>query len=89
MSLKEDAKRIALAAIRGALPYENTLRCLRALALEGSPVVIAVGKAAVPMAEAAAQVFGSRLKAGLLITKYDHLGCSETPPFPASRLLTR
>ena len=81
MSLKEDAKRIALAAIKGALPYENTLRCLRALALEGSPVVIAVGKAAVPMAEAAADVFGSRLKAGLLVTKYDHLGAFRNPAF--------
>ena len=81
MSLKEDAKRIALAAIRGALPYENTLRCLRALALEGSPVVISVGKAAVPMAQAAADVLGPRVKAGLLVTKYDHLGSFREPAF--------
>ena len=81
MSLKEDAKRIALAAIRGALPYENTLRCLRSLSLEGSPVVISVGKAAVPMAQAAADVLGPRVKAGLLVTKYDHLGSFREPAF--------
>lgn len=81
MSLKEDAKRIALAAINGALPYENTLRCLQALSIEGNPVVISVGKAAVPMAQAAADVLGPRVKAGLLITKYDHLGAFCSPAF--------
>ena len=81
MSLKEDAKRIAAAAIRGSLPYENTLKKLRERALPGSPVVISLGKAAVPMARAAADYFGDRIKAGLLITKYEHLGDFRAPAF--------
>ena len=81
MSLNEDAKRIAAAAVRGALPYENTLKKLRELALPGAPAVIAVGKAAVPMARAAADCFGSRISAGLLITKYEHLGDFCDPAF--------
>ena len=81
MSLNEDAKRIAAAAIAGSLPYENTLKKLRELALPGSPVVISLGKAAVPMARAAADYFGDRIKAGLLITKYEHLGDFCDPAF--------
>ena len=81
MSLKEDAKKIAAAAIQGALPYENTLHILERLALPGVPAVISVGKAAVPMARAAAMFFGNRLQTGLLITKYGHLGDFACPAF--------
>ena len=81
MSLREDALGTALAAVHAALPYENTLRCLRELELSGRPTVFAVGKAAVPMARAAAEFFGSRLKAGLLITKYGHLEGFSAPGF--------
>ena len=81
MSLREDALSIAAAAVRGALPYDNTLRILRELDLPGFPAVLAVGKAAVPMARAAADHFGARLKRGLLVTKYDHLGPFSAPGF--------
>ena len=81
MSLREDAIAIALTAVKGSLPYENTLRQLKALPITGTPIVIAAGKAAVPMAKAAAEVFGSRLKAGLVITKYGHLGDFACPGF--------
>ena len=81
MSLKEDALFIARAAIGGALPYENTLRQLRALDIKGRPTVFAVGKAAVPMARAAASFFGARIRAGLVVTKYGHLGDFSAPGF--------
>ena len=81
MSLKEDALFIARAAISGALPYENTLRQLRSLDIKGRPTVFAVGKAAVPMARAAAEYFGARVSAGLVVTKYDHLGDFTAPGF--------
>ncbi len=81
MSFKEDALFIARAAIGGALPYENTLRQLRALDIQGRPTVFAVGKAAVPMARAAADLFGPRIRAGLVVTKYDHLGVFAAPGF--------
>ena len=79
MSIKEDALNIALAAVKGALPYENTLRVLKELRLAGRPTVFAVGKAAVPMARAAAETFGPNLKAGLLVTKYGHLNGFSAP----------
>lgn len=81
MSLKDDAVNIALAAIGASLPYENTLRQLQALDIPGRPTVFAVGKAAVPMARAAAEVFGPRLKAGLTATKYGHLNGFAAPGF--------
>ena len=74
MSLREDALAIALAAVKGALPYENTRRALEERGLSGDITLFAVGKAAVPMAKAAAEHFGPRLKQGLLVTKYEHLG---------------
>ena len=72
MTLTDAAKKIADAAIQGALPYDNTLSRLKTLAGIRNPTVLAVGKAAVPMAKAAADVFGDRIKNGLLITKYGH-----------------
>ena len=73
MSLRGDALDIARAAIGGALPYENTLKALREMDLNGPVTVFAVGKAAVPMARAAVQALGDRLVSGLLVTKYGHL----------------
>ncbi len=72
MTLTDAAKTIAAAAVKGALPYENTLSCLKTLQDMQNPTVLAVGKAAVPMAKAAAFVFGDRIKNGLLLTKYGH-----------------
>lgn len=74
MSLKEDALAIGLAAVQNALPYENTKNLLNKLKIDGFPTVIALGKAAVPMAKAAQDTLGSRIKTGLLITKYGHTG---------------
>ena len=73
MSLKTDALLIAKAAIDGALPYNNTRKRLLELDLSGPVTVFAVGKAAVPMAKAAAEALGDRLVSGLLVTKYGHL----------------
>lgn len=72
MSLKEDAKKIAMAAINASLPFENTKKILKELNLTASPTVIAVGKAAVSMAKAAEEVLGDNIKTGLLVTKYYH-----------------
>lgn len=72
MSLKADALKIALAAIKASLPYENTKKLLSGLNIKDGVTVIAVGKAAVPMAKAAEEVLGNNIKTGLLVTKYDH-----------------
>ena len=69
--MKNDALKIAEAAINAALPYENTVRILKTIN-EDNINIISLGKAAVPMAKAAEDVFGKRIRNGLLITKYAH-----------------
>ncbi len=71
--MKNDALSIVNAAIKAALPYENTVKLLKEALPDGADVtVISVGKAAVPMARAAEDILGIRIKKGLLVTKYDH-----------------
>ena len=41
--------------------------------LSGPVDVVSIGKAAVPMAEAAVDVLGSQFRSGFLLTKYDHI----------------
>jgi glycerate 2-kinase len=41
---------------------------------------IAIGKAAVPMAQAMADLLGDKISTGLVITKYAHLGAAKFPP---------
>jgi len=81
LDFKKDAVDIISAAIKASLPYENTKALLNKLNIAGDVTVIAVGKAAVPMAKAAAEVFGGRIKTGLLVTKYLHTGGFCSPYF--------
>ncbi|HOT91899.1 MAG TPA: glycerate kinase [Anaerolineae bacterium] len=85
MTLKEDLLRIQNAALRAVDPQPAVARVL---AREGSVVhladhvwnldavervlLIAAGKAAVPMAEAAVKIVGDALRAGIVVTKYGH-----------------
>ena len=46
----------------------------RRLELTGRVVVLAIGKAAVPMAEGCRDVLGSRIETGIILTKDGHLG---------------
>ncbi len=71
--MKTEAYEIIKAAIKAALPYNNTQKLIRELFYaEKNITVIAVGKAACPMAKAAEDVLGDRIKSGLLVTKYFH-----------------
>ena len=81
MSLREDAFDIMRAAIAAASPAENTARILAGLSLPESVTVLSVGKASVSMAAAAQKVLGSRIKTGLLVTKYGHTGTFSSPYF--------
>ncbi len=73
-SLKRDALDIIDCAIKSADPYDSTLELLKTLDISfyGKLFVFAIGKAAVPMASAAADFFESRIDRGLVVTKYDH-----------------
>lgn len=73
-SLKRNALDIIDCAIKKSDPYESTLEALKTLKIPscGKLFVFGIGKAAVPMAKAAADFFESRIDRGLVITKYNH-----------------
>ncbi len=72
--LKKDALDIISYAIKKADPYISTVKTLEGLKdrLPKSVTVFSIGKAAVPMANAAQSVLGGRIKNGLVVTKYGH-----------------
>lgn len=74
--MKNDALDIISCAVKAADPYDSTRNILNSLKdeLAQSLTVFSIGKAAVPMADAAQSVFGERIKNGLLVTKYSHIG---------------
>ena len=73
-ALKSAALDIIEYAVKKADPYLSTLDILRTLGIDSDRevVVLSVGKAAVPMAKAAQDAFGDRIKRGLIVTKYGH-----------------
>lgn len=73
MSLRQDAQTIYQAAIRASLPD----RAVRDALADWTPpagrtLLLAVGKAAWRMAQAAQQVLDGRIDGGLVVTKYEH-----------------
>ena len=73
MELKKEAFAIAREAVAASMPDEAVRRALAELApAKGKTVAVAVGKAAWPMAQAAARALAGRLDAGYVITKYGH-----------------
>ncbi len=86
MDLREEMERIRHAALEAVEPGRAVERSLREEGLgvlEGLPrlALLAVGKAAVPMAEAAMAALGDRLVGGIVVTKYGH---ASGAAFPAS-----
>ncbi len=72
--LRDDADRILHSAIAAVLPDAAVARALEKLTLpEGRLVLVAAGKAAWQMANAACAALGDRLDGGIVITKYGHV----------------
>ena len=73
VELKKEAFAIAREAVAASMPDEAVRRALAELApAKGKTVAVAVGKAAWPMAQAAARALAGHLDAGYVITKYGH-----------------
>lgn len=73
MSLQADAGAIYKYAIECVDPYRETASAIKkTLPNESGITVFAIGKAAVPMARAAEDTLGDRIKIGLCVTKYGH-----------------
>lgn len=79
--MKEDALKIVRAGIAASDPYDSTYKILENLSITENIYVLSVGKAAVPMARAAADFFKDRICKGLLVTKYHHTGDFSSPYF--------
>ncbi len=69
-----DAHGIINAALESAKPQSAVGRALAALPDDGKSLyLLAIGKAACSMAEAAAEIIGDRIIEGIVITKYGHV----------------
>ena len=71
--LRADAEKIVRAAIKAVSPEEAVKRTLRNKQYKGRVILIAVGKAAWKMAEAAVEVLPQKIDRGIVITKYHHV----------------
>lgn len=73
MKLKQDAQFIMDAAITSVLPDTAVKKALSGHPFSsGRLLLVAIGKAAYSMANAACDVLGTRLEGGVVITKYGH-----------------
>lgn len=73
MSLRQDCDMIVKEAIRHVLPDEAVRRALTGKTFSpGRLLLVAAGKAAWTMAQAAYEVLGSRIYDGIVITKHGH-----------------
>lgn len=74
MNLRKDADVIIRESIRKVLPDEAVAQALAGKQFgRGKIVVVAAGKAAWQMAKAASNILGSRIDAGVVVTKYGHV----------------
>ena len=72
-NLRKDADRIIDRAIKESLPDSAVKKALQEFPeTKGKVVLIAVGKAAWQMADAAYGFLGERITSGVVVTKYDH-----------------
>ncbi len=73
MQIREDAEAIWRAALFAAQPDTAVKKALaEAEFADGRVILVAAGKAAWQMAEAAQETLGDRIDAGIVITKYHH-----------------
>ena len=72
-SLRKDADQIVAASIKAVLPDEAVQRALKSFVPRGGrPLLVAAGKAAWQMANAAVAALG-KVDGGVVVTKYDHV----------------
>ena len=70
--LRKDAFKIIETCIKEMQPGDAVRRALKGHAFTGRLFLLAVGKAAWPMADAAYETLGDRVERGIVITKYGH-----------------
>lgn len=70
--MRKDAEQIIKKTIQDVMPDKAVLDCLKKLDIPGSVRIIAIGKAAWVMAQAAAEYLKGKIEKGLIVTKYGH-----------------
>lgn len=74
MNIREDAERIIRESIKQVIPDEAVARALQGRSFgQGKILVVAAGKAAWRMAQAAARILGDKISSGVVVTKYGHV----------------
>ena len=74
MEIRKDAEKIINAAIKAVLPDEAVKKALENKDFgTGKLYLVAIGKAAWQMANAAAEIVENKLEKGIVVTKYDHV----------------
>ncbi len=71
-SIREDAQRIIDECIKAVLPEAAVMKALTGKKIGSDAVMVAIGKAAWNMAKAASDILGSKIKKGVVVTKYGH-----------------
>ncbi|WP_352401050.1 glycerate kinase [Anaerotignum sp.] len=71
-TIREDAQKIIHSSIESVLPDIAVKRALEGLSFRGKVIVVAIGKAAWNMANAASEFLGNRIQKGIVLTKYQH-----------------
>ncbi|MEJ5229019.1 MAG: glycerate kinase [Pseudothermotoga sp.] len=70
--LRADAMKIVNETLQYLLPENAVIEALKEINLKGNVIVVAIGKAAWRMANAAKEILGSKITKGVVITKYGH-----------------
>lgn len=70
--MNNDIFTITKAALEAASPKKNVTDALKTIDFKGAITLVAVGKAAQTMADAAEELLGDKIKKGFVLTKYDH-----------------
>ena len=71
--LRAHADAIVAASIKAVQPDEAVSRALTGQRFPGRVLLVAAGKAAWQMANAAHDCLGDRIDSGVVVTKYDHV----------------
>jgi len=71
-TIRLDARTIIDESIRAVLPEAAVIAALKGREFNREVVLVAIGKAAWNMAKAASEILGSKVKGGVVVTKYGH-----------------
>lgn len=73
-TVRDDAMIIIDESVRAVLPEAAVIKALNNKEINTEVILVAIGKAAWNMAKAAKDILGSKVKKGIVITKYGHSG---------------